>query len=147
MSSSDELYIQECIDIAKQCIEAGDEPFGALLVKDGEVVMREGNHVNTNSDPTHHAELALIRKYCTDYQISDLKDYTLYTSCEPCVMCSGAIIFAGVGRVVYSVSNKQMAEKKGKGIMIACKEVFKNSPYQPDVKGKVLNNEGLQLFE
>lgn len=144
--TKDEEMIQRALIIARRSKKQGNAPFGALLVKEGAVIMEEGNQVHTNSDPTHHAELALIRRFCRETGGTDLSDYTLYTSCEPCVMCAGAIVFSGVRRVVYSVSNKQMAEKTGSGIMVPCQDVFKNSPHQPSVKGNVLNREGIELF-
>ncbi|MYL39400.1 nucleoside deaminase [Halobacillus litoralis] len=147
MMMEDERMIRRAIEIAEDSKKQGNAPFGALLVKDGVILMEEGNQVHTKNDPTHHAELALIRRFCRETGTRDLGDYTLYTSCEPCVMCAGALVFTGIGRLIYSASNKQMAEKTGGGIMISSKEVFKASPHHPVVKGKVLNEEGIVLFE
>ncbi|WP_027953995.1 MULTISPECIES: nucleoside deaminase [Halobacillus] len=145
--TKDEELIQRALIIAVRSKKQGNAPFGALLAKEGTVIMEEGNQVHTNTDPTHHAELALIRRFCRETGVTDLSEYTLYSSCEPCAMCAGAIVFAGVRRVVYSASNKQMAEKTGGGIMVPCQDVFKKSPHHPSVKGNVLNREGIELFD
>ncbi|ADH97792.1 nucleoside deaminase [Salisediminibacterium selenitireducens] len=147
MEKTEAYFMKQAIDLAKRAREEGNEPFGAILVKDGEVVMRGANHIHSGSDPTFHAELGLIRAYCSAYQVSDLSEYTLYTSCEPCVMCSGAMVWANLGKVVYSVSHDQLAEIAGGNIMIACRDVFQKSPNRPEVEGPICPEEGLQVFE
>ncbi|MED3961084.1 nucleoside deaminase [Niallia taxi] len=147
MTNKDELFMRKAIDIAKQARKEGNEPFGAILVKDDEIVMVGENKINTFCDPTHHAEIGLIRRYCSENNIFDLSEYTLYTSCEPCVMCSGAMVWANLGRLVFSVTHDQLAEIAGSNIMISCSEVFEKSPNTPLVVEKTLNEEGLSVFE
>lgn len=147
MKQTDEQFMKKAIEMAKQAREEGNEPFGAILVKDDEIAMIGENQINSLCDPTHHAEIGLIRKFCSEQNIFDLSEYTLYTSCEPCVMCSGGMVWANLGKVVYSVSHDQLAEIAGDNIMIACEEVFSKSPNKPDVVGKVLNEEGLDVFD
>lgn len=142
----DEQFMSEALAAAREARNAGNEPFGAILVKDGAVVMRAANNIFSNSDPTRHAELSLISDFCAANNIFDLSEYTLYTSCEPCVMCSGAMVWASLGKLVYSVSHAQLAEIAGSNIMISCEEVFAKSPHQPQVVGEVLNAEGLEIF-
>ncbi|MCA0983136.1 nucleoside deaminase [Halobacillus yeomjeoni] len=142
-----EQFMKKAIELALQARKEGNEPFGAILVKDNDIVKIGENKVNTKHDPSYHAELGLIRDYCSENQITDLKEYTLYTSCEPCVMCSGAMVWSNLGKVVYSVTHDQLAEIAGDNIMISCRDVFKNSPLQPEVEGPVLNEEGLKVFE
>lgn len=139
--------MQQAIEMARLARKEGNEPFGAILVKDEEIVMVGENKINTLCDPTHHAEIGLIRKYCTENNVFDLSDYTLYTSCEPCVMCSGAMVWSNLGRMVYSVSHDQLAEIAGSNIMIASAEVFRHSPNKPEVVERLLNEEGLKVFE
>mgnify|MGYP000629940885 CR=1 FL=1 len=67
--------------------------FGAVLVKDGEAVYTNENQIYTATDPTFHAEAGLIRRFCKETGITDLSDYTLYSSCEPCFMCCGAMVW------------------------------------------------------
>src|SRR5690625_7764673 len=99
MLKNDEFFIKKANEMALQARKEGNEPFGAILVKDEEIVMIGENKINTFSDPTHHAEIGLIRKFCSEHNIFDLSEYTLYTSCEPCVMCSGAMVRSEERRV------------------------------------------------
>jgi len=147
VTNKDELFMRKAIDLAKQARKEGNEPFGAILVKDDEIVMVGENKINTFCDPTHHAEIGLIRRYCSENNIFDLREYTLYTSCEPCVMCSGAMVWANLGRLVFSVTHDQLAEIAGSNIMISCSEVFGKSPNIPLVVEKILNEEGISVFE
>jgi guanine deaminase len=147
MIKNDEYFIRKAIELAIKSRSEGNEPFGAILVKDDEIVMSGENQINTLCDPTHHAEIGLIRKFCSENNIFNLKEYTLYTSCEPCVMCSGAMVWANLKKVVYSVSHDQLAQIAGSNIMIPCKEVFEKSPNRPIVVEKALNEEGLKVFE
>lgn len=142
----DTKFLKEAIALAEQAKKSGNEPFGAILVKNNVVVMVGKNQIHTNTDPTHHAEIGLLRDYCSQNNISSLKAYTLYTSCEPCVMCSGAMVWCELGRLVYSVSHDQLAEIAGSNIMIGSDEVFSKSPHQPEVI-QLLNEEGLKVFE
>ncbi|MGG1679266.1 nucleoside deaminase [Neobacillus sp. NRS-1170] len=147
MLKNDEYFIRKAIAMALQARTEGNEPFGAILVKDEEIVMIGENKINTFCDPTHHAEIGLIRKFCSEHNIFDLSEYTVYTSCEPCVMCSGAMVWSNLGKLVYSVSHDQLAEIAGSNIMISCKEVFEKSPQKPIVIERILNEEGLKVFE
>lgn len=99
--TADERFMKEAIELARLAAEHGNEPFGAVLVKDGEAVFTNENQIYTESDPTFHAELGLIRRFCAQTKITDLSDYTLYSSCEPCFMCSGALVWMKLGRLVY----------------------------------------------
>lgn len=142
-----EKFMIEAIEIARKSREQGNEPFGAVLVKNGEVVKKGENGVKTFSDPTHHAELGLIRDFCSENQIFDLREYTLYTSCEPCVMCCGAMVWSNLGKMVYSVTHEQLEKIAGSNILIPSREVFERAPMGPEVIGPILNEEGLKVFE
>lgn len=147
MNTTDEHFMNKAIDMAKKAREQGNEPFGALLVRGEEIVKLGENKVHSLSDPTYHAEIGLIRDFCSENNLFDLNEYTLYTSCEPCIMCSGAMVWSNLGKVVYSVSHDQLAKIAGDNIMISCREVFEKSPLQPKVEGPILNEEGLKAFE
>lgn len=82
--------MEQALVLARRAVEHGNEPFGAVLVKDDLVVQTAENQIHTAFDPSYHAELGLIRDFCSDRKLVDLSEYTLYTSCEPCCMCSGA---------------------------------------------------------
>ena len=84
--TSDQGFMQEAIRLSELAVEHGNEPFGAVLVKDGEIVFSNENQIYTASDPTFHAEAGLLRRFCAQTGITDLRAYTLYSSCEPCFM-------------------------------------------------------------
>lgn len=147
MKKTDVYFMRYAIALATKSREAGNEPFGAILVKDNAIVMEGKNSIHTLSDPTRHAELSLISDYCQKYQTDNLSDLTLYSSCEPCVMCSGAMVWSQLGKLVYSVTHDQLAEIAGSNIMIGSEEVFKKSPHRPRVVTQLLNEEGLSVFD
>lgn len=147
MTQKDKEFMEIAIKMALKAREEGNEPFGAILVKNNEIVMYGENKINSNCDPTHHAEIGLIRTFCSENNVFDLSEYTLYTSCEPCVMCTGAMVWSNLGKIVYSVSHDQLAEIAGSNIMISSKEVIENSPNKPVLVEQVLNAEGLKVFE
>jgi len=147
MTQKDEQFIKISLKMALNARENGNEPFGAILVKNDEIVMYSENKINSYCDPTHHAEIGLIRTFCSENNIFDLSEYTLYTSCEPCVMCTGAMVWSKLGKIVYSVSHDQLAEIAGDNIMISSKDVIEKSPHKPILVEKVLNVEGLKVFD
>ena len=77
-------------------------PFGACIVKNGEIIGKGSNHVLSNNDPTAHAEIMAIRDACTNINSYDLSDCELYTSCYPCPMCLSAIIWSNIKKVYYA---------------------------------------------
>ena len=97
----DELWIRRAVQLAQEARDRGDEPFGALLAHNGEVVLEARNAVNTERDVTQHAELRLISKASRQLDCAVVAASTLYTSTEPCSMCAGAIYWARVSRVVF----------------------------------------------
>ncbi len=101
----DEMFMKKAIELSKLAVEHGNEPFGAVLVKNGEIVFSNENQIYTRHDPTFHGEAGLIREFCAQTGITDLHEYTLYSSCEPCFMCSGAMVWVKLGRLVYGASN------------------------------------------
>ena len=143
---NDNKFMERAIALAMTSRGNGNEPFGAVLVKDNQIVMEGSNEISSGSDPTHHAEIGLLRAFCKANNVSDLSDYSLYSSCEPCVMCSGAMVWCKLGHLFYSVSHDQLAEIAGSNIMIGSSEVFEKSPFKPTSK-QMLNQEGLKVFE
>lgn len=140
-------FMKRALEIAENSKQKGNEPFGAILVKDGQIIKEGSNQIRTNTDPTNHAELGLIRDFCQESGITDLSDYTLYTSCEPCCMCSGAMVWSNLGKLRYSVSHAELADIAGSNIMIGSQEVFEKSPNKPEVIARVLRDEGLEIVK
>ena len=101
----DETFMKKAIELSKLAVEHGNEPFGAVLVKNDQIVFTNENQIYTRHDPTFHGEAGLIREFCAQTAITDLHEYTLYSSCEPCFMCSGAMVWVKLGRLVYGASN------------------------------------------
>ena len=88
----DEFFMKQAIALSALAVEHGNEPFGAVLAKNGEIVFSIENQIYTKHDPTFHAEAGLIREFTKKTGITDF-DYTIYASCEPCFMCSGAPVW------------------------------------------------------
>lgn len=95
--------MQMAIELAEYNVRNGlGGPFGAVIVKDGMVVARSANKVVPNNDPTAHAEVSVIRLACQELGTYSLEGCEIYTSCEPCPMCLGAIYWARIGKIYYA---------------------------------------------
>src|SRR5499427_5802674 len=99
-TADDERFMRIALDEARQ----GDFPFGAVIVRDGQVLARGRNLGRTNGDPTAHGEMTAIHRCLVDHGSAALRGSTLYTSGEPCAMCMGAILWCRMGRVVFAAS-------------------------------------------
>lgn len=102
-------FMKEAITLATENVKNQGGPFGAVIVKDGKVIAKGVNRVTDSCDPTAHAEVVAIRNACQTLQTFDLSGCTLYTSCEPCPMCLGAIYWARPDAVYYAASRKEAA--------------------------------------
>ncbi len=98
----DILFLHRAIEIAGNGIHSGGGPFGALIVRDGKIIAEAHNRVVLNSDPTAHAEVLAIREAAAFLNSHELPDCIIYSSCEPCPMCLGAIYWAGIKKVIYA---------------------------------------------
>jgi tRNA(adenine34) deaminase len=141
-AADDERFMRLALDEALQ----GDYPFGAVIVRDGEVIARGRNLGKTDGDPTAHGEMAAIRYCLADHGRAALGGSTLYTSGEPCAMCMGAIIWCHLGRLVFAASAAQLATKIDQ-IMIPSAEIAAKAPFAPiTITGGVLADEAMALF-
>ncbi len=104
MSTNHENFMALAIEEARKGLRAGDRPFGAVVVKDGDVVGRAYAVVRSACDPTAHAEVMAIREAATNLKTHVLKGCTLYTSCDPCPMCAGAMLFSSIDTAVIGAS-------------------------------------------
>ena len=131
--------------LARSAVTHGNHPFGALLVKDGEILVEAENEVVTTRDVTRHAETALVAKATTKLDEKTLAASTLVTSTEPCIMCCGAIHWAGIRRIVFGVRAEQMVRTfEGEYRGIPCRDVFARINPEVEIHGPVLENEGLR---
>lgn len=105
------------------------------------------NQIYTKHDPTFHGEAGLIREFCAQTAVTDLHEYTLYSSCEPCFMCSGTMVWVKLGRLVYSSSNIDLESILGNKGCCSSKMVFNNSFWQPQVTAGVLRQESLAVLK
>jgi guanine deaminase len=99
---NDKSLLLRAVKIAGDGILNGGGPFGALISKEGKIISEASNRVVLNNDPTAHAEILAIRQAALVLKTHNLSDCILYTSCEPCPMCFGAIYWAGIKKVVYA---------------------------------------------
>ncbi len=103
--------MQEAIALSLHSVRSGKGgPFGAVIVKDGEIIAKAHNQVTSTNDPTAHAEIVAIRDACQVLQTFQLKGCEIYTSCEPCPMCLGAIYWARLDRVYYANTKADAAQ-------------------------------------
>ena len=143
----DEHFMTLAIDKATQGVEAGQTPFGACLIKNGQVISCEHNTVWQSNDSTAHAEVNAIKKACEKLDAIDLSGCVIYSTCEPCPMCFSACHWAKISTIVYgariadakkfgfselSVSNRRMKELGGSSI---------------EIVADFLRRENLELFE
>jgi len=109
-SNTPDALLQEALDLAVDNVESGlGGPFAALIASGDEIVARGTNRVTTVHDPTAHAEITAIRAACQKRGDFHLEDCTLYSTCEPCPMCLGAIYWARLERVVYAATRGEAA--------------------------------------
>ncbi len=103
--------MRRAIELAQKGMETGaGGPFGCVIVKDGEIVGEGSNLVTSTNDPTAHAEITAIRKACHKLNSFQLDDCTIYTSCEPCPMCLGAIYWARPDKMFYAAMHEDAAK-------------------------------------
>ena len=147
----DLLY--QALRVAQHSRNKGNHPFGALLVDaKGKVLLEAENTVETERDCTGHAELNLMRRASQTYSRDFLAGCTLYTSTEPCAMCSGAIYWGNVRRVVYALSEARLLEITGDNpanptMHLPCREVLQRGQYGIEVVGPLLEEEAAKVHD
>jgi tRNA(Arg) A34 adenosine deaminase TadA len=106
INEQDKKFMREAIRLADESVRNGGGPFGAVIVREGEIIAGSSNSVTLDNDPTAHAEVNTIRQACRKLGTFDLSDCIIYTSCEPCPMCLGAIYWAHLKCVYYGNTKK-----------------------------------------
>ncbi|WP_017654488.1 nucleoside deaminase [Fortiea contorta] len=125
----------------------GNAPYGAVIVKNNEVVAVGHNTVNQDSDPSAHAEINVIRSLTAKLKNPSLQGYSIYTTGEPCPMCATACVWAGISEIIYAVSIQDLIAIKQAQIDISCEEIIAKSFRNIKVTKGVLKTECLQLFK
>ena len=105
-----EHFMRKAIHLANESVSRGGGPFGAVIVKEGKIIAESANSVTLDNDPTAHAEINDIRKACHKQKTFDLTGCEIYTSCEPCPMCLGAIYWAHISHIYYGNTRKDAAD-------------------------------------
>jgi len=140
-----EPLVRHAIDLGRQARAAGNHPFGALLAIDGKVVLTAQNTVHTDADPTAHAETNLVALAVRQLSPEEIGRSVLYASCEPCVMCSGKMYWAGIRSVVYALGSEELAEMAGGEFLMPCREVFARAAGTVLVAGPMLSREAREV--
>jgi tRNA(Arg) A34 adenosine deaminase TadA len=150
-SEHDEHFLRRSFDIARRAITHGNHPFGAILVDENRNVLLEAeNGYMPTHDGTAHAERLLATQACTTLSPDVLRKATLYSSAEPCAMCAGAIYWAGIGRLVYGLSEHRLRAVTGNHpenptLDLPCRQVFESGQRATEVVGPLLEDEAEAL--
>jgi tRNA(Arg) A34 adenosine deaminase TadA len=144
------LYLRRAIDVARRSRAGGNHPFGAILVgPDGRVLLEAENSCDTERDATGHAERNLMTRASQRYDAGFLRGCTMYTNAEPCAMCAGSAYWAGIGRVVYGLSEKALGALIGPHpenltMDLPCRTVLGAGQRGIEVIGPLLEDEAVE---
>ncbi|WP_315834139.1 nucleoside deaminase [Bradyrhizobium prioriisuperbiae] len=147
MAHDDEQFLRRSFAVALAARAHGNHPFGAILVDtSGQVLMERENGHLPSRDGTAHAERLLCTDASIAYDADILRGATLYSSAEPCAMCAGAIYWAGIGRLVYGLSEHRLRSLTGDHpenltLDLPCREVFRTGQRDIEVVGPLLEDE------
>jgi tRNA(Arg) A34 adenosine deaminase TadA len=147
IKEADQTFLRAAIELAQRARQNGNQPFGALLVDpQGRVLLEAENTILTSRDITGHAETNLVRLAAQSFTPALLHGCTLYASTEPCPMCAAAIYWAGIGRVVYALSEAGLQELTRDNpandfIFLPCREVLCRGLRRVEVQGPALEDE------
>lgn len=147
VSARDIELLYETARIARESRASGNHPFGALLAdKEGNILLEQMNTVVTEHNDCGHAETELLIRASKKFERDFLNECTLYTSIEPCAMCTGALYWSNVGRLVYSLSEEQLLSLTGSNpenptFSLPCREVINKGQKDIEVIGPVSDDE------
>ncbi len=147
MTEQDKEFMRRAIELAQNGIDANDGgPFGAIVVRDGEIIGEGCNRVTSTNDPTAHAEVVAIRVACNKLNSFQLEDCIIYTSCEPCPMCLGAIYWARPAKMFFACTREDAAEI-GFDDQLIYEELERPIAERRIESINFLRDEGLMVFE
>jgi len=147
MNEQDKEFMRRAIELAQTGIDGGQGgPFGAIVVKDGEIIGEGCNQVTSTNDPTAHAEVVAIREACRSLNSFQLEDCVIYTSCEPCPMCLGAIYWARPAKMFFAC-NREDAANVGFDDRLIYEEIERPIEDRRIKSINFLREEGLRVFE
>ena len=140
-----EELMRRAIELSENSVRNGGGPFGAVIAKDGEIIAEGSNKVTINNDPTAHAEVCAIRNACKILNTFELTNCVIYTSCEPCPMCLGAIYWARLSKIFYANDRKDAAEI-GFDDDFIYEEIAIEPQYRKKPSEILLRNEAINAF-
>ena len=149
----DAHFLRRCFDVARRSMTNGNHPFGAILVDASGLVLIEcENGYMPAQDGTAHAERLLATQACRTLPADVRAKATIYSSAEPCAMCSGAIYWAGIGRLAYGLSEHRLRDVTGNHpenptLDLPCRAVFATGQRPTEVVGPLLEDEAEALHE
>lgn len=142
-----EDYMRLAIALSQKNVEqGGGGPFGAVIVKDGEIIAQSSNAVTSSNDPTAHAEVSAIRLAAKALNSFDLSGCVIYTSCEPCPMCLGAIYWSRISKIFFA-NTREDAEAIGFDDKLIYEEISRPMSERQLPAEQVLHNEALEVFQ
>ena len=154
LSQTDARNLRAAFQVAVRAREEGNLPFGCVLADDAGVIVIEQGNVGLVPvrDPTAHAETVAAGRAARQYEPSELAHFTLYVSVEPSAMCAGAIYWAGIGRVVFGLAERDLKVLTGNHpdnptMDLPCREVFVSGQRSVEVLGPELADEALRVFD
>ena len=144
--SSPEAFMREAIKLSAESVRSGGGPFGAVIVRDGEIIARGENRVTVCNDPTAHAEVSAIREAAARLGTYDLCGCEIYSSCEPCPMCLGAIYWARLDKLYYAGTRADAAS-----VGFDDAHIYEELPLEPSQRElpteTLLREEAQRVFE
>lgn len=140
-----ERLIRHAIELARQARDAGNHPFGALLAIGGAIVLTAQNTVNTNRDPTAHAETNLVAAAIRRLLPDEIRRSVLYSSCEPCAMCAGTMYWAGIRSLVYALPSGELGAMTRRDFVVPCADLFARAREPVAVTGPLLLDEAREV--
>lgn len=141
-----EKFMREAISLGIESVKRGGGPFGAVIVKDDEIVATGANRVTLYNDPTAHAEVVAIRNACQRLDTFQLDGCEIYSSCEPCPMCLGAIYWAHIDRLYFGCNQKD-ADAIGFNDEFIYKEIALEPQFRKLKTSVMLHDEALAVFD
>jgi len=142
-----EKYISVCFELAETSVSKGNHPFGALLLIGETIHLSAENTVITDHDVTRHAELNLVSKAVRTLNPDELSSAILYTSTEPCAMCTGAIYWAGIRNIVFGCSAAKLGEIAGAAFVVPCKDLLEFGQQHTLITGPVLEEQAAAMHQ
>jgi tRNA(Arg) A34 adenosine deaminase TadA len=140
-----ERLLRQAIELAAHARAHGNHPFGALLATGDRMWLTAENAVVTDGDATAHAEMRLVQDALRRFSPEEVAGAVLYTSCEPCAMCAGAMYWAGIRSLVYALPAERLAALAGADFLMPCRELFARAADPVNIVGPLLVEEALAV--